>query len=65
MTSEQPEVSPNGHYSVSATAKALGIDRKTLYRHTALRHIRQRRHRYTNRPFYLGSDIVRFWGAQY
>ena len=65
MVNETPQVTTTGHYNVSQTAKLLGIDRKTLYRHTAARHIKCHRHKYTNQPFYIGSDIVRFWGAQY
>lgn len=65
MVSEVPDVTETGHYNVTQAAKALGIDRKTLYRHTAMRHIKCHRHKYTGRPFYKGADIVRFWGAQY
>lgn len=65
MVNEIPNVSKEGHYNVSETAKVLGIDRKTLYRHTAMKHIKCQRHRYTNMPFYVGSEIIRFWGAKY
>ena len=65
MVTAIPNVEKSGHYNVTQTAKALGIDRKTLYKHTAMRHMKCQRHRYTNKPFYTGREIIRFWGAQY
>ena len=65
MTSETPKVTQNGHYNVTEAARALGISRHTLYKHTRLRHIKRHFHKYTKTPFYLGSDIIRFWGAEY
>lgn len=65
MVNNSPDVTDTGHYNVTQAAKALGIDRKTLYKHTRMNHIKCHRHRYTHRPFYIGIDIKRFWGAQF
>ena len=65
MVSEIPKVNKQGHYSAKETAEALGIDRKTLWRHTVLEHIHCERRKCNGRPVYLGSEIIRYWGAMY
>ena len=65
MVSETPKVTASGHYTLSQAANALGIDRRTLAKHTEMRHIKCHVHRYTKRLFYEGRDIIRFWGAEY
>lgn len=65
MTITEPSVIASGRYSVNETSKILGIDRKTLYRHTIEGNIRCGFRRSNGRRFYTGSEIQRYWKAQY
>ncbi|SEA78476.1 hypothetical protein SAMN04487851_1143 [Prevotella sp. tc2-28] len=65
MVSEMPNVKKQGKYSAKETALALGIDPKTLWRHTQLNHIHCERRKCNGRPVYLGEEIIRYWGAMY
>lgn len=65
ITPEEPKVSAEGRYSVSQTCKALGIHRNTLRKYTVAGLIKCGFRRETARKFYRGSEIVRFWKAQY
>ena len=65
MVSEPPKVARDGHYNVKHTAAALGISTKTVKRHTDANYIKCHYHKYSGQPFYLGADILRYWGAEY
>ncbi len=65
MVSERPKVSKDGRYSIKEASKLLGIHPKTLYRHTIAQDISCERRECNGRPVYLGSEILRFWGACY
>lgn len=65
MVSEVPKVSRQGRYNAKETAKVLGIDPKTLWRHTQLQHIHCEYRKCNGRPVYLGAEIIRYWGAMY
>ena len=61
MTETKPNVSPAGRYTIAKTCEILGINRSTLLRHTKAGHIKAQRRKSTNRPFYTGLEIVKFW----
>lgn len=63
MVSERPKVSKDGRYSIRETSQLLGIHEKTLYRHTIAQDIKCERRASNGRPVYLGSEILRYWGA--
>lgn len=65
MVNEPPKVSKSGRYSAKEAATLLGISPKTLYRHTVADNIKCERRQCNGRPVYLGSEILRFWGASY
>lgn len=65
MVNERPKVKSDGRYSPKETAQLLGIGTTTLYLHTRQGHIRFGVHSHNKRRFYLGSEITRFWGAEY
>lgn len=65
MVNNKPEIADSARYGVGETAALLGINRRTLYKHTEEGRIRKRFRRVNNRPFYLGSDIKRYWEACY
>ena len=65
MTSEEPKVSQTGRYSTNETCTILGIHRATLHRYTMGSKIRCGFRKANRRRFYLGSEIMRFWKAQY
>lgn len=61
MTETKPNIEPAGRYTIARTCKILGIDRSTLHRHTKKGHIKVHYRKSTNRPFYTGLDILKFW----
>ena len=63
MVSERPKVAKDGRYCIGETSKLLGIHPKTLYRHTQSGDIGCERRASNGRPVYLGSEILRYWGA--
>lgn len=65
MTVTEPAVIASGRYPVGEASKILGIDRKTLYRHTTEGLIKCGFRRANRRRFYTGSEILRYWKAQY
>jgi excisionase family DNA binding protein len=65
MVTEEPKISDAGRYSVTETAKLLGIHRDTLRRYTESRLIKFGLRRTNGRKFYLGSEIKRFWSSSY
>lgn len=64
ITSEEPQVTMTGRYSVTDTCKHLGIHRNTLRRATEAGNIKCGFRKDTARKFYLGSEIKRFWESQ-
>lgn len=65
MTCVAPDVHRDGRYSITESAKALGIDRTTIYRYMEQKLIKFGVHKYNSRRFILGSELIRFWGAEY
>ncbi len=65
MVSEPPKVNKNGRYNVKETAALLGISVKTVKRHTDAHFLTANYHKHNKLPFYLGSEILRYWGAEY
>jgi excisionase family DNA binding protein len=65
MVTEEPKISDAGRYSVTETAKLLGIHRDTLRRYTESRLIKFGLRRTNGRKFYLGSEIKRFWRSSF
>lgn len=65
ITAIEPQVQPTGRYSVSETCKHLGIHRNTLRKFTDEGKIKCGFRRESARKFYLGSEIRRFWVAQF
>lgn len=64
ITPIEPKVQAAGRYSVTETARALGIHRNTLREWTAAGLIRCGYRRGTLRKFYRGDEIIRCWRAQ-
>lgn len=56
-----PEVSKSGRYAPKQTCEALGISLRTLQNHTKEGLIKCGRRRSNGRPFYEGSEIIRYW----
>lgn len=65
MVNEQPNISPTARYGIGEAAKILGIDRKTLRRHTNIgpTGITCQYRKSNGRKFYTGLEIVKFWRA--
>ena len=64
VTATEPQVAPNGRYTVKQTCEHLGIHRNTLRRYTEEGHIKCNFRRETARKIYLGVEILRFWKSQ-
>lgn len=68
MISTEPNVSLSGRYSINETCDLLGIHRDSLYKYThetceikcGWRKIGGRL-----RKYYLGSEILRYWRANF
>lgn len=66
ITSFEPEVKPNGRYTINETCSLLGIHRHTLRGYVKAGYISPM---FKKRPIYvsqtrmrfLGSEILRFW----
>lgn len=52
-----------GRYDTKTTCEILGISVRTLQNHTKEGRIKCGRRRSNGRPFYEGSEIVRYWKA--
>lgn len=65
MIETEPHVITTGRYPISKASEILGINRKTLYRHTIDGLIKCGFRRTNGRKFYTGGEILRYWKAQY
>ena len=65
MVNDVPKVAPTGRYNCKQAAQLLGISTKTLLAHTKANYIQCGYHQCNGRKFYLGSEIVRYWGGEY
>lgn len=64
MTAIEPNVEPNGRYSIGETCALLGIHRDTLRTYTDTKGIIKCEYRLIGSrrvKYYLGSEIIRFW----
>ena len=61
MTTNRPRVSLDGHYCMTEAAALLGVDRKTIYRWRKIGYLKTKKHRFNNRPFILGRDILKLY----
>jgi DNA-binding transcriptional MerR regulator len=57
----KPDVNPASRYSISQTCTILGMHRNTLRRLTSMKRIKCGVRKATNRKFYTGREITRFW----
>lgn len=64
MVGERPSVNPTTRYTTAETCKLLGINRTTLHRYWKKQEIVKHIHRITLKPYYMGSDIMKFWCAE-
>ena len=54
---------PNEHYSVSQTAKMLGVTRPTIYNYIKQGHFRIFLHKQTMNKRLKGIDIIKFYNS--
>jgi len=65
MTTTEPNVSETGRYPIGETAKLLGLNRTTVWRHVELGNIKPGTRKSNDRKFFTGREIKRFWNSQY
>lgn len=63
ITQDEPRVNPTSRYDINATCRLLTISRKTLAKYTKAGYIQCKMHKSTNKKFYVGQEIRRFWLA--
>ena len=59
MTANEPQIDPNGRYSIKQTCAILDCHRNSLLNWTNEGRIRCNFN--TRHKFYLGRDILKFW----
>ena len=64
MVNLQPNVEPAGRYTITETAKLLGIHRATLNRATNAMFIRCGYRKDNHRRYYTGLEIVKYWRSK-
>ncbi|MDD2304497.1 MAG: helix-turn-helix domain-containing protein [Prolixibacteraceae bacterium] len=65
VTATEPEVIDTARYSTTETCKILSLCRATVLRYTNQGALRCGIRKSNGRKFYTGSDIKKFWKAQY
>lgn len=63
MLTGKIDIDPTRRYTVSETAKILGICRATLYKYTKSHDIRPMSHTATRKMYYTGAEIQRFFNC--
>lgn len=65
MTSEMPNVTPNGRYSVTEAAKVMEVHRNTILRWIEEGKIKFGIRRTNGRKFIEGRTLTGFWKSEY
>ena len=69
MIPTEPEVSDTGRYTVTETAKLLGLSRPTIYSHITTDHEKKSfnpiTHKPTSKKLISGKEIKKFWRSTY
>lgn len=63
ITSEEPQVSERGRYSVCEASRRLGCDRRTLWAWASRIHEVPRINRLTGRSYFSGKQLMKIWKA--
>lgn len=63
MTTQKPEVSNTGRYSIQEASRLLGITRGTIYKYIRSGDIKCGVRKHNLRMFITGQEIERFWKA--
>lgn len=65
MVPTRPDVAKAGRYTISESARILGISRTTLYRMIADGEIRVRIQRKSLRKYVSGEELLRVWDGEW
>ena len=65
MTHTRPQVEPDGRYTVQQAAKALGVERHTIYRYFDNGSLKFRVRKADNRRVTTGKWIIECWDENY
>lgn len=65
MTTSKPKVDPDGLYTPTQAAKALGVCRHTLLRYADAGLIKYKVRKVSGRRIYKGADIIKCWREVY
>ena len=65
LTGSRPDVERDRRYTIAETCKSLGIHRNTLSKYAEDHLIVPVLHSATNRQYYTGAEIIRFWESTY
>lgn len=61
MTSNEPNVSDTGRYSITETSRILEVSSETIRRHTKGGMINCKFSKVNGRRFYTGTEIKKYW----
>ena len=65
MKSVLPPIEAKGRYSAKEAAELLGVSLRTIQRHTKEGYLHFGIRPVNGRRFYYGSELVRYWKAEY
>jgi len=65
MTAIEPIVSATGRYNLKETAQILGVHTSTICNYVNDKKIVRYNRKSNNRPYFLGSDILKCWQSHY
>ena len=61
MTTTRPNIRPTDQFSISDTARLLGVDRKTIYRWRKYGYFKTKTRRINKMPFVEGREILKIF----
>ncbi len=65
MTSEIPNVTDSGRYTVCDAARIMNVNRRTIYNWIDKGYLKFGLFRHNGRKFIPGKELIRFWKAIY
>lgn len=65
MTTEQPNVSREGRYTLAQSARLMDCDTRTLHKYAARFGIAPGTNKVNGRPYFKGDQLLRIWRATY
>jgi len=65
MISTEPNIKPTDRLSISQAARAMQLNRETLYNYNRRGNLNIYYRRTNNRPYLLGKELLKIWNSTY